>query len=243
MNLNLEKLFSKSILLAGFIATASAGPIYDLVSDFSTASNPNGVWSYAYSAAADGTGGTAFSNVSGLNFALGWTTVPAGAIQFTQSILGNQSGGNDNAGAIVTPPNTLNMNPDGTDVEVVFTAPAAGSYTIAGTFLDDDLNVVTHPVEIFDNGVAIFSSTISTTQTSDAFNLTESLNQSDTIDFFVTIGGSLSTFTGDFNTRLRGTITQNATTAGVPEPAAFALLGAGLAGLSMLGWRRRRSAR
>jgi hypothetical protein len=48
-----------------------------------------------------------------------------------------------NAGAAVIPANTLNFLPETSHDEVVFTAPAAGSYVISSTFLDDDTLTIT----------------------------------------------------------------------------------------------------
>jgi hypothetical protein len=236
----MRSVISKSILIAGFIATASAGTIYDVVAGFSNASNPNGVWSYYYSSNPDGSGGTAFSNTASFNGQPSWVSTLGGAPTTTISLTANQSGSAINASSAVIPANTLNFLPQTSNDEVVFTAPAAGSYVISGMFLDDDTLTLSHPVEILDNGAVIYSSTISTSQTSDTFNLTESLNQNDTITFFVA-GTSAPGSPDDFNTGLQGTITQNPPVA-APEPASMGLLGAGLAGIAMFAGTRSRRA-
>jgi hypothetical protein len=239
MDLNLRKFLSTSILLTGIAGTASAGTVYDVVAGFSNASNPNGLWSYDYTANSTGTGGTAFSNTGSFNGQPAWVQAPSGVPTTSLSITGNLSVSAINAGAATVPGDTLNLNPELSNVEILFTAPAAGSYIFAGTFLDDDANVVTHPVDLFDNGTNIFAGTISTSQTSDAFNVTRTLSAGEVVVFFV--GSAASSMNNDFNTGLTATVTQNPPPS-VPEPAAMSLLAAGFAGMAAVaGWKRRQA--
>ena len=89
------------------------------------------------------------------------------------------------------------------DADVRLTLPVAGTYDITGDFLGIDSSENSHPVEILDNGVVIFSGTIGSYGQSDTFNLVESLNAGDVLDFEVLTGSTYA----NLSTGLSATIT------------------------------------
>jgi MYXO-CTERM domain-containing protein len=210
-----------AVLAFGCVANAS---IYSAVGDFSIAGNPNGVWSYDYS-------GVRFSQVGGSvpGFNYWWD----GQGEPDSSIVGLNVSGSPipYLPGLTLPTNYLVMDPEGnSDVEVLFTAPTAGSYSITGNFLAIDANEHDHAVGIFDNGNSIFSSTISSYGQSDGFSLNETLNAGDTIGFVVDTGYDGIYY--NLSTGLAATISSP-----TPEPKFLWATGLGLAGLFLL--RRR----
>jgi hypothetical protein len=215
------------LLAAGIAATVSAGPVYDIVAGFSNASNPNGVWSYSYG---NGTNPVLFSQPVTNQGQQEWYN--GGGQPDSITILQNISGGTITGSTVSIPNGYLNLDPEEFTVAVEFTAPSAGSYTINGNFLGNDTNELSHPVQILDNGTSIYSNTIAAFQQAGAFNLTESLNIGDTIEFLVSSPVPGSAWT-NLSTGLQGTITSNSA---VPEPGTGGLMAIalGLAGAAFL---------
>jgi hypothetical protein len=205
----------------------------DVVTGFSSTTNPNGVWTYEYD-------GTAFSSSQAVtNFVgsglSGWYDGEAepNAIY----ILQNVTGSNASAETIVDPTGTLWMDPEGGNVSVMFTAPAAGTYTITGDFLGIDTGENSHPVDILDNGTGVFSGTISSYGQDDPFSFPETLSAGDTITFYVGTGSTGCAYC-NLSTGLDGTITESSVT---PEPSSLTLFGSGLLALAYLLRRKRRA--
>jgi hypothetical protein len=201
---------------------------FSAAGDFTLAGNPNGLWSY------DGSSALLPDPVVGTGALAGFNYWWNGQDEPNSAIVGENVTGSPIVylGSLVLPPNYLVLDPEGSsNVEVLFTAPTAGSYSINGNFLGIDGNEQAHPVAIFDNATPIFTSTISSLNQSDPFNLTETLNAGDTIGFAVDTGSVFFSL----STGLSATITT-----GTPEPATIWIAGLGLAGLLL---RRRRSLR
>ena len=94
--------------------------------------------------------------------------------------------GTTGAGSAFWEPGYLHLDPGvQANAEVQFTAPTAGSYLIQGSFDGEDSSEQSHAVQILDNGIVVFNQTVSGTGTFShvSFNLTETLNAGDTIDF------------------------------------------------------------
>jgi hypothetical protein len=194
-----------------FVASAQSGTTYDATAAFeqgwTSHSNPNGVWSYGYSS--------------------GFTS-PITLYSTTQLGLGStqlwvspavENGGSPNA-ALNDGPAFNNGNLDlladqfvltsgigGQYSDLVFTAPTAGTYSVASTFRGDQycIGVV---IGVVLNGNVIFNSSITADGQTVPFNTTVTLQVGNTIVFSVGPGG------GCQNTGLSATITG-------PAPVAF----------------------
>jgi len=214
---------------------AAQAATYDISTDFSTASNPNGVWTYGYSTT------------------LGGILIPydqpstSGGIQFWQSSIVQVSGtpvdfNNQTNGAIITcggcdalPAHTaaFHPGPNGEFSVYRFIAPSAGIYMLDATF--GGLDHGGTDVHILDNGAEIYSANITTQGDSSSHSETRTLLFGETIDFAVGRGID-GTFYYD-STSINGSLTTNA----IPEPEIYALLMAGL-GLTGFVARRRKKA-
>lgn len=211
--------------LGGSVTPSSAilvGP-YDLAADFSTAANPNGVWSYGYSTTLGGSlvlhastsPHPAYSAISNWHTDLGYG-VPV--------ILRNSTAGTitNDTGTIVLGPGQLASHP-GTSEEfsiVRFTSPAAGLFNVAGAFQGADLFGATTDVHILLNGSSVFAGNVFGfgPGSGPAFNTDLTLASGDRLDFVV--GWGNGDFTWD-STALSAVVTQ------VPEPGTAAMFALG----------------
>jgi hypothetical protein len=221
------------LVLLGCSQSLRADTVFNVVTQFSISSNPNGVWSYDHNGIAY-TGAQGFANL--LPGVPAWWT--NAAIPNSLVIGQNVTGSTLTSSTISVPNNTLWMDPESGNVSIIFTAPSAGTYTISGDFLGADTTGNSHPVNILDNGLSVFSGTISTFGADDSFGFSENLSTGDTISFVVGTGSPSSSCSYCFlSTGLRGTITLSTTP--TPEPGTLMLLGAGLLGLAGISRRRR----
>jgi hypothetical protein len=210
-----------------FSCVANAGS-YSAATDFTLATNPNGVWLYDYTSTPLTTAVTGTGSLTGFNYWWDGQALPNSSIvgeNVTSSPIVYLS-------ALVLPVDYLVMDPEGnSNVEVIFTAPTSGYYSITGSFLGIDSNEQTHPVAIFDNSTSIFTSTMSSLNQTDSFSLNETLNAGDTIGFVVDTGSVYYSL----STGLTATITT-----GAPEPSTLGLIAFGLAAVGVVRSRRRR---
>jgi PEP-CTERM motif len=225
-----------SMVVVMLVCTQSlyANSVYDVVTGFSNASNPNGVWIYEYNGT-EYTGSQAVSNFVGTGLPGWWTAQP---IPNSLIVLQNVTGSTVSFLTIRDPTNTLWMDPEGGNVSVVFTAPSAGTYTVTGAFLGIDTFENSHPVEIIlGNGSIVWKGTISSFGGKDSFSFSETLNTGGTVTFLVGTGSTGCSYC-DLSTGLNATITSgNVTT--TPEPGTLILLGSGLLSLGPILRRRR----
>jgi hypothetical protein len=202
------------------ISPGARATTYNAVNDFSIASNPNGVWSYLVSGAPLSTSGHNYGGgQSGLDY--WWSAQP---VPNSEAIFKNVTGSPTQLLTIVLPPGYLGMDPEAaSNVDLRFTVPSTGNYSISGNFLGIDTNEQSHPVEILDGGTAIFNGTISSYGQTDPFSLSETLTAGTVIDFENLTGSSFYYL----STGLELNITSGATN--TPEPQAYLLIPAGLA--------------
>jgi hypothetical protein len=222
-------------LMAAIAApNVNADTTYNLVTDFSHISNPNGVWTYEYN-------GTAFTDAQGFSSVgpglPGWYN--GGTQPNSLVILQNVTGSAVVNSTVTDPNNTLYLDPESGSVSVLFTAPSAGTYTIAGNFLGIDTVGNSHPVSILDDGTVVFTGNIPIFGADDSFNFSETLKAGDTISFDVGTGSGGSCSYCFLGTGLNGTVTETSTTA-TPEPGTVGLT---IVGMGFLLVTRKRFAR
>jgi hypothetical protein len=205
-------------LIVGVVApSVKADTTYNMVTGFSNTSNPNGVWTYEYN-------GTPFTDAQGHSGVLPYW-YNGGTQPDSIAIFQNVTGSSFVNTSVIDPTNTLYLDPQSGSVAVLFTAPSAGTYTIAGNFLGIDTLQNSHPVSILDNGLVVWSGTIASYGADDPFNFGETLKPGDIITFDVGTGSAGCSYC-NLGTGLNGTVTEASTTR-TPEP--------GTVGLTMLG--------
>lgn len=156
------------------------GACWDFVSNFSAATNPNGVWSYKgngdlltqHGSAAVGGSPNWWNGLSQPNSVfIGATTA------FT-----------------IAPSNYYTIDPQSNTASVAFTAPESGNYLVSGSFIGAYATVNPHPVTITVNGSAIWSSTVSTPLGVSPFSTPLSLRSGDVVSFNVLTGSTGCTY-------------------------------------------------
>jgi len=208
-----------ALIAVGGASNVNADTTYNMVTGFSNTSNPNGVWTYEYN-------GTAFTDAQGHTGVLPYW-YNGGTQPNSIAIFQNVTGSPFVNSTVTDPTNTLYLDPQSCSVAVLFTAPSAGTYTLAGNFLGIDMVGNSHPVTILDNGTIVWSGTIANYGQDDSFNFAETLKSGDTISFDVGTGtGGTCTYCF-LGTGLNGTVTEASTTA-TPEPGTVGLTIIGL---------------
>jgi hypothetical protein len=229
-------------LLAAAPTVAGATTVFDAVSDFSIANNPNGVWAYG-----EGTAGSTFTA-----FANSFSNSPVTNVNYWQSsspslgvpLVGENTGSSAVVnGTYLLPTGVLWVHPgQSDDVLVQFTAPTSGTYAYSGGFELLDAYPSGVLGEIYDNGTQIYSGTLTgpganqatlTPGQSESFGGSVYLNAGDHLTFAVNNDGN---YLYD-STGLTAVVS---TGSAVPEPATWGLILLGFAGLGFAGYRRNR---
>ena len=170
---------------------------YDAAADFSTAKNPNGVWSYGWEATLGGD----FKLLRGADtkqqpdfppdkIASSMGYFPAYDIYYP-FVAKNMTDKTviTSGGHVPYLPGQLLMHPsnDGGYSVVRFTAPSDGSYGIRSTFEGRDDRLTTTDVHVLCNGHSLFKGNINGfgKSTDQSLNTTASLRRGDTVDFLV----------------------------------------------------------
>jgi hypothetical protein len=245
-------------LLTVWLLVGTGGPrafadLFDAAKDFSTASNPNGVWSYGTTGTTPNGPFTSFSNVG---LALGGVTGWNGWLG-TESEFGDEFPfvSKNTTNMTLTPPNVvllpgeLVLHPapdaafggDGAYAVVRFTAPTAGAFSLNAVFegrapteqgfpdgTTTDVHVLLNGTSLFDGAVSGFGPS-----SDQVFPTTLNLHVGDHLDFAVGIGSDGS-FLND-STGLAAALNS------VPEPSTLGPTVIGMTALAIAGWRRRSS--
>lgn len=208
-------------VVASLQANVHAAVIYDVTSDFSISNgNPNGVWTYGYSAS----GGATYSLINSDRIyntavAIGWGS---NAVNNQNAPMDWKNISSSTINGVAPGQFTIHPGPaaNGDYGVLRFVTPIAGIYSIASTFFTGDVGDTDARVlknADFLNPLAFASSTTGNF----AFNTTLSLATGDTLDFVV---GNKGSFFSD-NTPLSVVITPSAQ---VPEPGTLLVLTLGL---------------
>lgn len=220
----------RTLVLAAVAACAFAHA-YDAATDFSLASNPNGVWSYGYATSLTG------------SFILDTDTSTSGPVQQWRGDLAgdgnpgvykNTSSNDYQPSTAVYPANGMVMHPgpDGEYCVVRFTAPSAGLYAFSANFTGEDVQGTTTDVHVLGGGTSLFDGTINGYRDATSYGSTIALAAGGTLDLRVGYGSNGTFFNDSTGTDLAVRLMPT------PEPATFAALGLGTAVII----RRRRKA-
>jgi hypothetical protein len=238
-------------MLAG--ATVAQAATYDLTSDFSSANNPNGPWSFVYNGSPLGHVDTPTANGNALIPAIpaaGYFSTGPNLNDNTPDVLqaavnGSAAGGTNldflAGDVIIHTPN------DGSALSIVWKAPSAGTVNsfiasawYAHSAVNRSNNVSYSIAGVLQSGFstssgAAFNRNAAGTFSSGGF----SVNAGDliTLDFVKTAGQQFGSLTG-----VTEIIDFTAAVAPTPIPGALPLFAAGLAGLGWVGHRRRKHA-
>ena len=235
----ITKFLSVSVVALGASLPIAAGATpFDAVTGFSSNSNPSAPFSYGYNT---GSGFTAYDtntpSCAGIGGLSCWysssfnnNSLPAVGINTTGALLAS--------GSVRIPTNELFMHPVGLnsglatgDTIVRFTAPTAGSYSVAGLFQILDVSPSGVDVSIM-GGTSIFATTLGGALNNTApFSFDTFLAAGGTLDFVVNSAGS---YYND-STGLQASLTLD-----VPEPVSLTLLAVGLLGTGVVRNRRAR---
>jgi hypothetical protein len=161
---------------------------YDLAADFTAVQNPNGVWSYGWTA----NRGSTFHLVTTPGQASSYGTL-IGWIPYADIISPAYAVTDWSAPTEFVPLGTVNLHPGplGQNSVVRWTAPSAGTYTIQGWFKGNNFGGPTSTdVAILHGTAEIFTGAINSFNVRLNFALTKQLNAGDTIDFTVGYGSN-----------------------------------------------------
>lgn len=213
-------------VVCGTSSRAAAQVVYNVATDFSLSSNPNGVWSY-------GTTGTTLTGpltlftssttafIDNPNFSA-WVGTETAFGNFYPAVAKNTAATNQVGGGGFVPllPGQLFITPGPSGAYGVsrFTAPAAGLFTLAALFQGRDTRGTSTDVHILHNGVSIFDGIVTgfDTPSNQSFSTQLTLSVGDRLDFAVGFGPNMTFFQD--STALAATLTP------VPEPASLALI-------------------
>lgn len=214
--------------LVSFSSLASA-VIYDAAADFSTGSNPNGVWSYGYETSSSF---TLFNTVGNLGGSIDYQK---DAVIDSLGVYKNIAGSTTNFSTISLDANELmqHAGSQGQRSVVRFTAQTAGTYSVRVAYKGADfVGPTSSDAKLKVNGVSQFAGNVNGFGATSLIGYTSTfvLAAGDTIDSSVGFGGN-----GNYLFDSTGVSFQ---VESVPEPMTMAALGLGAAALL----RRRRKA-
>jgi len=212
-----------ALFLIGLFMSTSARADFDVSSDFSATSNPNGVWTYGWSH----TLGSSFiadainRSDSGIDFWQGSVGTNEPPKSFP-TISRNSSANPVAYTTIAYAPHqfSLHPGPNGEYSVARFTVPSSGIYALDSAFVGIDLGPAaptSTDVHVLINGVSIFDAGVNGYGNTQPFSATKQLQTGDTIDFAVGYGSN-GTY-GNDSTGLSAHLSL------IPEPSQLALCG------------------
>lgn len=221
--------------LAALLAAASAHALVDPSSqyrndnDFSTAQNPNGVWSYGYALTEGGTF-NAFTHAMTVGSMQTWYT-PSLYELGTPAVYRNSSLDPVSLASATIYGLDAGFHPGPSSLAIYrFTAPGSGTYSVEALFFTQDTNATGVNVHIFKNGAtSLFASPVTLAQSTKFWSGNVTLATGGTLDFAVDNGGFFHYDSTGLGVQI----------AAVPEPQTYALFGVGLS-LVGLALRRRK---
>jgi ELWxxDGT repeat protein len=171
------------------LATMSPAGGYDAALDFSATDNPNGVWSYGWSPSLGGifVQDTSHRNNSGID---GWNGEQAG--DGNPSVTHNGTADTITLGSMIRQPGQLSFHPgpNGQYSVVRWTAPRAGSLSLAASFSGLDITPTSTDVHVLHNSAALFDGQVTAFGAGPSFNTTAFVAAGDTIDCVVGYGSN-----------------------------------------------------
>lgn len=190
----------KNILTALLFLTVFASRLtaqtYDASVQFSTASNPNGVWRYGFEPSTLGLDFTLFNTNRPFTFMESSTPIDtwySSAVPFLPGIYHNGTGTDFLFGAphnILWETNEISLHPGsgGQFAVLRFVAPAADTYEVTASFRGIDFEAGGTDVHVLTNNVSIFDQQVTGYHAPVLFSTTLRLATSDTVDFAVGFG-------------------------------------------------------
>lgn len=174
-----------------FSATANASQ--SAGDEFSPSANPNGTWSYGYKVSSEAplslfdNGSASARGIAGM---YGWN---ASTIASEPHIYFNSTASAISfANTVTVPPRTIQMHPgpNGELAVLRWTAPAAGTYAIQGSFRGNDAAAANRIATIRRNNVEVFGAGVGGLGSELPFALSATLAIGDTLDFAVDPAGA-----------------------------------------------------
>jgi hypothetical protein len=178
---------------------------FDVVGDFSTIANPNGVWSYGWATNAESPFQLLATEVQYYSD-LGWENGLSGVADSEMCSVVKNFAGSFVAGTFALNPDTLHLDTGEYAVMARFVAPKSNNYAVRGLFRLEDTDTQAHNLTIVVNGNKTNFSVVTSSGAYNSeypFNLSMALSQGETLDFVV------SSVNGNYNnlgTGLKATI-------------------------------------
>ena len=158
-----SRMVAVAALLLGLHPAIASATVWNVVSDFSTSSNPNGAWDYGYGAA----GETFFADPTASTFHLGptdlWSRHRGDPVYLRNGnpMVAENMGATYNWTTVVVPTGVLWVHPGKLrDTLVQWTAPTAGIYSYSGEFELLDIHPTGVIGEVFAGATELYSGTL-----------------------------------------------------------------------------------